>query len=542
MSTSVYSSASSDDDEVVVHSRTSSAVPTTTLGAAEDQYRFKNQSLKYLVVLCRGLKDEDGNELLDIKTEPWSKLKTALVKPCNADYVEEIVRRHQEKKKTDPSLASSAPQPKGWTEKKLLAWLDLHPIELPSDIAYLTGIVANRKGLVRNYIEQQPDSGTGESRNWKGKFPFLRLIHCLVDNDEIKYAFLHRNDVDSSRLTLDNRNSVTKRAATVWEMLSEKFNDDTFTPESEAVQDLHSDYKDSIVLYHSLVKNMTVATPEKCKEKISSAMIAMKRCIAKWERSGQGEGGNIEEEEEEEEEGDDEEQDSPSSKNSPAKFGSLNRRSKIALDSRESFFNSHQSYLLYLWHMLDKHNLLSTSLNRLETTVSATDGGVGVPSVIGARAPLEMDNDSWETNTTKTERSRMQNIVDLTGLTDSIKTLGEKAASVAAVQVQELRKNREHDSLEKKRDRFHSHKQSVVSQKLKIGDRIAKLKAEKRKLQQDFFVHRQSDVPQTKKRETSDFFEEQIQQVDEEIAQGDKELLSLLETPTRNNRTPDSAI
>ena len=150
------------------------------------------------------------------------------------------------------------------------------------------------------------------------------------------------------------------------------------------------------MLYHSLVKNMAVATPEKCKEKISTALIAMKRCIAKWERSGQGEGGNIEEEE-----GDDEEQDSSSS-NSQAKFGSLNNRSKIALDSRESFFNSHQSYLLYLWYMLDKHNLLSNSLNRLETTVSATNGGVGVPSVIGARARLEMDNDSWETNTTNT--------------------------------------------------------------------------------------------------------------------------------------------
>jgi hypothetical protein len=535
MSASVHSS-SSDDVEVVVNNRTSSAVPTTTFGAAEDRYRFKNQSLKTLVVLCRGLKDEDGNELLDIKKEPWSRLKTALVKPSNADYVEEIVRRYQVKKQTDPSLAGSAPQPKGWNEKKLLAWLDFHPIELPSDIAYLTGIVANRKALVRVYIEQQPDSGAGDSRNWKGKMPYLRLIHCLVDNDQIKHAFLHRNDIDSSRLHLDNRNSVTKRAATVWEMLSEKFNDDTFTPESEAVTDLHSDYKDSIVLYHSLVKNMAVATPEKCKEKISSALIAMKRCIAKWERSGQGEGGNIEEEE-----GDDEEQDS-SSLNSQAKFGSLNNRSKIALDSRESFFNSHQSYLLYLWHMLDKHNLLSTSLNRLEATVSATNGGVGVPSVIGARARLEMDNDSWETNTTNTGRSRMQNTVDLTVLTDSIRTLGEKAESVAAIQVKELQKNRQHDSLEKKRDRSHSHKQSVVSQRLKIGDRIAKLKAEKRKLQQDFFVHRQSDVPQKKKRETSEFFEEQIQQIDEEIAQGDRELSSLLETPTRNNRTPDSAI
>ena len=236
MSASVHSSAS-DDVKVVVNNRTSSAVPATTFGAAEDRYRFKNQSLKTLVVLCRGLKDEDGNELLDIKKEPWSRLKTIIVKPSNADYVEEIVRRYQEKKKTDPSLAGSAPQPKGWNEKKLLAWLDFHPIELPSDIAFLTGIVANCKALVRVYIEQQPDSGAGDSRNWKGKMPYLRLIHCLVDNDQIKHAFLQRNDIDSSRLHLDNRNSVTNRAATVWEMMSEKFNDNTFTPESEAVTD-----------------------------------------------------------------------------------------------------------------------------------------------------------------------------------------------------------------------------------------------------------------------------------------------------------------
>jgi hypothetical protein len=77
---------------------------------------------------------------------------------------------------------------------------------------------------------------------------------------------------------------------------------------------------------------------------------------------------------------------------------------------------------------------------------------------------------------------------------------------------------------------------------LQIGDRIAKLRAEKRKLQQDFFIHRQSEQAQKKKKEASDFFEEQIHQIDDEIAQGDRELASLLETPTRNNRTPDSAV
>jgi hypothetical protein len=169
-----------------------------------------------------------------------------------------------------------------------------------------------------------------------------------------------------------------------------------------------------------------------------------------------------------------------------------------------------------------------------------------VPSVILNRArptvAAENDNESWESNTTNTSSSKLSSTVDLTVLSDSIKSLGEKAESVAALQAKELRQNRIHDTLEKKKDRSHAQQQSRISQKMQIGDRIAKLKAEKRKLQQDFFLRGQSDEPAKKKKELSDFYKEQIKQVEEEIAQEENEVSSILETPTRSNRTPDSAV
>jgi hypothetical protein len=153
-------------------------------------------------------------------------------------------------------------------------------------------------------------------------------------------------------------------------MMTDKFNDNKFSPETEAVVDLHSDYKESFELPHSKVKDMSPATPEKWKENFSTMMIQMKRCIAKWECSGQGEGGNIEP-------GDDEEQEEGSAPLVVDEFGSLTKQSKVALDSRESFFFGHQPYLLYFWHMLNKHNLLGSSLNRLDNSVTATNGGMG---------------------------------------------------------------------------------------------------------------------------------------------------------------------
>jgi hypothetical protein len=115
---SLSSSSSSDTDDVVLASsykKTITSPPGTTFCPAKVRYCSQNQLLKTLVTLCRGLKDDDGNNLLDFKSYPWVKLKATHVKPTNVDYVDEIHQRFDVMKSLleDPSPLGVAPQPKG---------------------------------------------------------------------------------------------------------------------------------------------------------------------------------------------------------------------------------------------------------------------------------------------------------------------------------------------------------------------------------------------------------------------------------------------
>ena len=74
-------------------------------------------------------------------------------------------------------------------------------------------------------------------------------------------------------------------------------------------------------------------------------LVSLKRIVDKWERSGQGEGGIDVEMDGDETTG--------------FEFGSLKNRSRGALESRSSFINDSPPYLLYLWEILDKYQLLT---------------------------------------------------------------------------------------------------------------------------------------------------------------------------------------
>ncbi len=66
-------------------------------------------------------------------------------------------------------------------------------------------------------------------------------------------------------------------------------------------------------------------------------------------------------------------------------FGQLSNRPRTALDSRSAFFRDKESYLLYFWEVLDKNNLMVSSMQRLDNRVAATNGADGIPSVIGKK-------------------------------------------------------------------------------------------------------------------------------------------------------------
>ena len=132
-----------------------------------------------------------------------------------------------------------------------------------SDIEFLKKVVAFKKQNSIEGLDAQRAEKELLERGWHGSAPYLCLIHCLVDCDIIKHSLVHRNDIDMTRMTVENRNLVAKRQRTVWELVSTKWNDPTFGPETEELPDLHSDFICSKTINFELMSGMVSATPEK---------------------------------------------------------------------------------------------------------------------------------------------------------------------------------------------------------------------------------------------------------------------------------------
>ncbi len=188
-----------------------------------------------------------------------------------------------------------------------------------------------------------------------------------------------RNDISNERIVLGNQKSVEKRATTVRELLSSLGNDANFSLVTEFIDDLHSDFTHPISIPHSRVSTVRPATPDKVQEKMATMSVSLQRIIRKRQLSRQGDGGidvddNVDEE-----------------------FGSLDNCPRGTLNTRSSFLGNNPSYLLYIWEMLHKYQLLSTAFSELDKKMSAKNGGKGVPLVINNLVIFESDVDNeWD--------------------------------------------------------------------------------------------------------------------------------------------------
>jgi len=61
------------------------------------------------------------------------------------------------------------------------------------------------------------------------------------------------------------------------------------------------------------------------------------------------------------------------------------------MDNKASFVAYRQSYLLYLWHMLEKHDLMVSYMQRLHESVASSNAAEGIPSVIFNSSPYDCD-------------------------------------------------------------------------------------------------------------------------------------------------------
>ncbi|KAL3783747.1 LOW QUALITY PROTEIN: hypothetical protein HJC23_004866 [Cyclotella cryptica] len=256
----------------------------TALSRGVSQQRITTiTTTTHSITMSIGLTDDVGRPLFDPEQAPWSSQHVKVKDQRALSYVLRlcIFGRH---------TSGAKPWQKKWGVDRSTAWLKDHPINWQKDEIsnWHENVEFLRDEEIKGSIGKTEQNAVLEGR-WIGKEPMLRLIHCLIEDDAIKSAFIRCHN-SKDRMQLKNQNSAEKRDPT------RDFNPKTMTLDIEG----QSDFLDEIALDYSSVQHFAAATPDKCETKFDEMMVALKRIIQNWEASGQGEGGVNNEDKEEE--------------------------------------------------------------------------------------------------------------------------------------------------------------------------------------------------------------------------------------------------
>ena len=181
-----------------------------------------------------------------------------------------------------------------------MKWLEDHPIAAADDVSFLKKGVASVVRVVINAKREMKkekeklldlDGLATKYKSWTGRAPYLCLILALIDHNDIKVAYINRGDIPSVWMAVKNQNTEEAKAASVWQMMADKWNNKDFTPATASQPDWHPHYGASETITFQMVSDFLPPNAEKVKERFESMMMVLKQTIPKWERSGQGEGG-----------------------------------------------------------------------------------------------------------------------------------------------------------------------------------------------------------------------------------------------------------
>ena len=236
---------------------------------AEHAYRVSGDAKTMLAVLSIGLKNDDESMLMDVSISPWCDIKPRFeVKPTTKHLITEI-QHHAIKSGITP-----LPRCSNWKMDKAMQWLLDHPLKNEIDVAFVKSEVKRVKELVTEAIKEAKDEEQklNQYSAWRDRVPYLCLIHCVLE-DDVKVAYLKRNDV-MSRTQLDARNSDERRPETAYELIADRWNSPAFNPVTE-LSTCHWDFASAISCSYDKVKDLTPATPQNVKDKLTE----MRTCL-----------------------------------------------------------------------------------------------------------------------------------------------------------------------------------------------------------------------------------------------------------------------
>ena len=148
-------------------------------------YIASNQDKRLLVVLCIGLKNNHEQPLLDSNSDAWNAQPIDVRKPLRVEhYLSEVKRRG------DLLDVQPRPKPGQWNTEKMTAWLMERPIQNPSCIEFLSAEVARVTAIFEESLRVKRSEKSGPTGLWTKNQPWLRLLHCILD-DDIRHHYLH---------------------------------------------------------------------------------------------------------------------------------------------------------------------------------------------------------------------------------------------------------------------------------------------------------------------------------------------------------------
>jgi hypothetical protein len=88
----------------------------------KEHYQNNNNSLTILVMMCHGLKNNDGSDIVNLDKEPWASLKVSMYRPNLGKWRNEIRRRARitniATKQSSKVSKKDNPSPNQWTITK----------------------------------------------------------------------------------------------------------------------------------------------------------------------------------------------------------------------------------------------------------------------------------------------------------------------------------------------------------------------------------------------------------------------------------------
>jgi len=177
--------------------------PQATCLTAEGVFLSKNQSVRCIVVLSVGLKNNEGTDLINLDSNPWKSIPVTTMKPQKEDYAKEIEQQCVAEDLANRIGLKRLPQPRRWKKPKMLKWLQEYPITYANEVKYVTTVVLVRKEAAERFAASKAAVKEVEDKvggAWDGPLPMLRLIMALVDSDEMRRAYIstipHSSDSD----------------------------------------------------------------------------------------------------------------------------------------------------------------------------------------------------------------------------------------------------------------------------------------------------------------------------------------------------------